>query len=217
MRSPSCVVVDYESGNVFSVLNALRSLGTEAELTRDPARILAADRVVLPGVGAFGKAAERLGGHGLYETIWEFIETGRPFLGICVGMQILMEEGHEFGTHTGLGVIPGTVEKIDIRDTAGQALRVPVIGWYPIEAPIEQGLQAFRGTPFEDVQERSAFYFVHSFATCPRDPATVLATVTHAGRPVTAAIRKDNVIGVQFHPERSAETGLALLDGFLKL
>jgi len=217
VRSPSCVVVDYESGNVFSVLNALRSLGTEAELSRDPARILAADRVVLPGVGAFGRAAERLRGHGLDETIAAFIETGRPFLGICVGMQILMEEGHEFGTHRGLGVIPGTVEKIDIRDATGQPLRVPVIGWYPIEAPVERGTQICRGTPFQDLQQRSAFYFVHSFAARPRDPAAVLATVTHAGEPVTAAIRKDNVIGVQFHPERSAETGLALLDGFLKL
>jgi glutamine amidotransferase len=195
----------------------LRSLGTEAELTRDPARILAADRVVLPGVGAFGKAAERLCGHGLDETITTFIETGRPFLGICVGMQILMEEGHEFGAHRGLGVIPGTVEKIDIRDAAGQPLRVPVIGWSPIEAPVEPGTEVFRCTPFQDMQQRSAFYFVHAFAARPRDPATVLATVTHAGEPVTAAIRKDNVIGVQFHPERSAETGLALLDRFLKL
>lgn len=217
VRSPSCVVIDYESGNVFSVLNALRSLGTEAELTRDPERILAADRVVLPGVGAFGRAAERLRGHALDETITTFIETGRPFLGICVGMQILMEEGYEFGAHRGLGVIPGTVEKIHIRDAAGEPLRVPVIGWYPIEAPVQQGPQVFRGTPFQDLQEMSAFYFVHSFAVCPRDPAAVLATVTHAGQPVAAAIRKDNVTGVQFHPERSAETGLKLLDGFLKL
>lgn len=217
MTSPSCVVVDYESGNVFSVLNALRSLGTEAELTRDPARILAADRVVLPGVGAFGRATERLRGHGLDETIAAFIDTGRPFLGICVGMQILMEKGYEFGTHRGLGVIPGTVEKIDIRDAAGQPLRVPVIGWYPIEAPVEAGTEVLRGTPLQDMQQRSAFYFVHSFAVRPRDPAAVLATVTHAGEPVTAAIRKDNVIGVQFHPERSAETGLAVLDRFLKL
>lgn len=216
MRS-KCVVIDYGIGNVFSVMHALRSLGVEADLSSDPDRILAADRVVLPGVGAFGRAAERLRGLGLDETTSAFIATGRPFLGICVGMQLLMEEGHEFGTHPGLGIFPGTVDKVDITEEDGRRLRVPLIGWYPLTPPPGQDASVFRGTPLEGARDGDAYYFVHSFAVRPADPAAVLATVSHAEQPVPAAIRKDNVIGVQFHPERSGEAGLALLDRFLKL
>lgn len=212
-----CVVIDYGSGNTFSVMHALRSLGIEADLSRDPDCILAADRVLLPGVGAFGRASERLRGLGLDKTVRTFIETGRPFLGICVGMQLLMEEGHEFGTHPGLGVIPGTVDKIDIADGDGRRLRVPLIGWYSLDPPPGQDAGAFRGTPLEGARSGDAYYFVHSFAVQPADPDAVLATVTHGGQSVPAAIRKDNVVGTQFHPERSGEAGLAVLDRFLKL
>ena len=215
--SSKCVVIDYGSGNVFSVMHALRSLGIAADLSRDPESILAADRVILPGVGAFGRAAEGLRGLGLDETTRAFITTGRPFLGICVGMQLLMEEGHEFGTHPGLGVFPGTVDKIDITDENGRKPRVPLIGWYPLAPLPGQDAGIFCGTPREGVRDGDAYYFVHSFAVRPADPKAVLATVSHAGQPVPAAIGKDNVIGVQFHPERSGEAGLALLDRFLKL
>ncbi|WP_272010096.1 imidazole glycerol phosphate synthase subunit HisH [Roseovarius sp. ZX-A-9] len=215
--SSKCAVVDYGSGNVFSVMHALRSLGIEADLSRDPEHIVTADRVLLPGVGAFGRASQQLRSSGLDEAIGTFIETGRPFLGICVGMQLLMEEGYEFGTHPGMGIIPGTVDKIDIADDDGRRLRVPLIGWHALAPPPGQDAGIFRGTPLEGVRDGDAYYFVHSFAVRPANPSAVLATVTHAGQQVPAAIRKGNVIGVQFHPERSGEAGLALLDRFLKL
>jgi len=215
--SSKCVVIDYGSGNVFSVMHALRSLGIAADLSRNPDSILAADRVVLPGVGAFGRAAERLYDLGLDETIHAFIATGRPFLGICVGMQLLMEEGSEFGTHTGLGVFSGTVDKIEITKENDQPLRVPLIGWYPLNLLPEQDVGIFCSTQREAGRDGDAYYFVHSFAVRPADSKAVLATVSHAGQPVPAVIRKDNVTGVQFHPERSGEAGLALLDRFLKL
>ena len=135
MSSTSCIVLDYGIGNVFSVLHALEACGTKATLSRDRAEILAADRIILPGVGAFGRAADRLRDLGLDETIHEFIRTERPFLGICVGMQLLMDVGYEFGEHRGLGVIGGTVEKIAFTDSDGRPVRVPLIGWYPLALP----------------------------------------------------------------------------------
>ncbi|WGV15419.1 imidazole glycerol phosphate synthase subunit HisH [Fuscovulum ytuae] len=215
--SSKCVVIDYGSGNVFSVMHALLSLWVEADLSSDPDRILAADRVVLPGVGAFRRTAERLRGLGFDETTSAFITTGRPFLGICVGMQLLMEEGHDFGTRSGLGIFPGTVDKVDITEEDGCRLRVPLISWYLMTPLPGQDASVFRGTPLEGAPDGDAHYFVHSFAVRPADPVAVLATVSQAEQPVPAAIRKDNVFGVQFHPERSGEAGLALLDRFLKL
>ncbi len=213
MKAPSCVVIDYGIGNVFSVLHALKSLGVNAVLTRDRAEILAADRVILPGVGAFGRAADRLRAYGLDDTIRGFVDIGRPFLGICVGMQLLMSRGNEFGVHRGLDIIPGTVEKIDITTEVGTKLRVPLIGWYPI-TPVKESLS---GTPLEHASYDAAYYFVHSYAVQPDNPENCLASVIHQGHPVTAAVRHENAIGVQFHPERSGADGLALLNRFIAL
>lgn len=208
----SCVIIDYGIGNVFSVTQALVHLDASVELTSDHATIMAADRVILPGVGAFGRAVDTLRSMHLDETIHAFIETGRPFLGICVGMQVLMERGLEFGTHMGLGLFKGTVEPINVRDCIGQALRVPVIGWNSIHPT---STARWEKTAFGNVARGSDFYFVHSYAATVEDPADVAAFV-HAGTGhLTAAIQRDNITGVQFHPERSAEAGLACLTGFL--
>lgn len=212
MSASRCVIVDYGIGNVFSVGHALRSRGAEVALKRDAAAILSADRVILPGVGAFGRAADRLRDYGLDETLLRFIETGRPFLGICVGMQLLMTRGHEFGVHDGLGVIAGEVRKVSGTGPDGQPLRVPLIGWYPVEPG-----GGYEGTLMEGAPAEDAYYFVHSYAAEPDAPEDVLAFVRHGDATVTAVARRDNVVGTQFHPERSGEAGLALLDRFLSL
>lgn len=217
MTTTSCVVVDYGIGNTFSVSQALRHCGASVELTGDLARIKAADRVILPGVGAFGRAVERLRVRGLEEAILRFIDSGRPFLGICVGMQVLMSVGTEFGTHRGFGVFEGGVEKVDIPAPGGGKLRVPLIGWSPLDAPGADAPARWTDTPLEDCTPRSAFYFVHSFAAVPADLRDVLAVARHGEASVVAAIRRDNVYGVQFHPERSGACGLAVLQRFLEL
>lgn len=214
MTSRSCVVVDYGIGNVFSVTQALRQLGADVQLTSDRATILGADRLILPGVGAFGRAVDTLRTMGLDETLHRFIETGRPFLGICVGMQILMEEGLEFGNHKGLGFFKGRVAKIDISDEEGRKLRVPLIGW---NTPVPPAPGRWDGTLFATLPPSTDFYFVHSFAVQADDPTDVAAEVAVGSGRVTAAIRKDNITGVQFHPERSAAGGQAFLDGFMAL
>ena len=216
MSAQSCVVVDYGLGNVFSVMQALRNLPCDARLSGDPREIRAADRVILPGVGAFGRAADRLRTLKLEEPILDFIGTGRPFLGICVGMQLLFDIGSEFGEHPGLGLVRGRVDRIDLEDGAGAPMRVPLIGWHPL-APPEGNRERWAGTPLAGLPDESAFYFVHSFAAREVEPDALLAVTRHAGGEVVAAVQKDNVMGTQFHPERSAQSGLALLEAFLTI
>jgi glutamine amidotransferase len=213
----SCVVVDYGIGNVFSVMHALEARGVSARLTRDSNDIRNAEKVILPGVGAFGRAIERLKSSGLDDDIRAFIETERPFLGICVGMQLLMSKGSEFGEHDGLGLIDGTVDKIAIVDNAGRNMKVPIIGWYPIVPHENRGAKGFEGTPFAGLPSESAFYFVHSYSCVPSNPMHVLAQVEHDGRKVVAAVQRDNIMGVQFHPERSGQDGLEFLDTFVAM
>lgn len=212
--SGTCVVVDYGLGNVFSVMQALRDFPVECTLTSDPAAIAAADRLILPGVGAFGRAASRLRDLGFDQAILEFIATERPFLGICVGMQLLHDIGNEFGEHRGLGVIGGSVDAIRSPDAVTDGLRVPLIGWHPLVPP-DGDYDRWTGTPLAGLAHDAAFYFVHSFAAQPRDPSAVLALTRHGERTLTAAVHSGNVIGTQFHPERSAHAGRAFLRSFL--
>ena len=216
MSTLRCAIVDYGIGNVFSVMQALKKLDAQTELTSDPRAIAAADRVILPGVGAYGKAAERLRDSGLDQAVMEFVGTGRPFLGICVGMQLLFEIGTEFGEHRGLGLIPGSVDRISISREDGTAIRVPLIGWHPL-TPAEGGSYGdWEGTPLQGMDRDAAFYFVHSFSARAAQPENVLAVTRHEGHSVVAAVKSGNVLGTQFHPERSSTHGIAFLDRFLR-
>ena len=193
-------LVDIQSGNLHSVENALRAAGAEdVTITADPDVIARADRIVLPGVGAFGACAHNLRAvAGLEEALREAaLERGRPFLGICVGMQLMADAGEEMGAHAGLGWLPGRVRRIE-PDTMDA--KIPHMGWNDV-------------VPSEDhsLIEPGEAYFLHSYAY---EGEGVLATTDHAG-PVTAAIGRDTLIGVQFHPEKSQRYGLALLEGFL--
>jgi glutamine amidotransferase len=205
-------IVDYGMGNLRSVEKALQKLGHAAEVTGDPAAIRAAERVILPGVGAFGAAIANLrrpvdGGEPLAAVVLEAIEIGKPFLGICLGMQLLLSVSEELGTHTGIDVISGRVRKFDFG--GDPSLKIPHMGW--------NGLRFPRATPlFSGLEDGASVYFVHSFYCDPEAPSVVAATCDHGG-PFCAALARDNLYAVQFHPEKSGAAGLRILANFAAL
>jgi glutamine amidotransferase len=203
-------VVDYGVGNLFSIARSIEKAGGEARLSTDPEEVLKAERLLLPGVGAFGACAAQLASAGMAEPVKAFAATGRPFLGICVGMQLLFDKSLEFGEHAGLGLIPGTVEAIP-----SDGRKVPHIGWNALRLGPARG--GWEGSIFETLRpgEASA-YFVHSFAGRAAEPADVLSIVDYKGVDVCAAVQRDNVCGVQFHPEKSGPVGLTLLEAYLR-
>ena len=199
-------IIDYGVGNLFSLRCSLEAVGAQAAVTGDPAVIRAADRLILPGVGAFADAAELLRGTGLDRVVCEETRSGKPLLGICLGMQLLFDESLEYGRHPGLGLIPGTVAPI--RDVIPGGYKVPHIGWNALHFP--------KGRPvhplFARIREGDCVYFVHSYyGTNCAD--SVIATAEY-GPELTAAVARDNVMGVQFHPEKSGAVGLAILAAF---
>jgi len=205
-------LIDYGSGNLRSAEKALReaarrhAIDADIVVTADPARVAAADRVVLPGVGAFASCRAGLDASGVYDAMNQAVHArGAPFLGICVGHQLLASEGLEFGVTPGLDWIGGQVKKLEPRDPA---LTIPHMGWNAIAFARDHAL-------FQGVETGAHMYFANSFALTPTDPADVLATTDHGG-PFTAAVAKGNVAGVQFHPEKSQAAGLALLANFLE-
>jgi glutamine amidotransferase len=207
-------IVDYGMGNLRSVWKAFRHLGADARLTDDPHAVAAAQAVVLPGVGAFGDCMSNLARLGLIPPILGAIRSGKPYLGICLGLQILFEESDEFGFSKGLGVLAGSVARFPsrIRDPeTGQEtpLKVPHIGWNDLELVGEA--PHLRGLP-----PGAHFYFVHSYFVRPRDPG-VVATTTKYGVEFVSSVRKGNLFACQFHPEKSQEPGLRLLRNFLDL
>lgn len=208
------VIADYGIGNLLSVQRAFAHRGAEVTVSGDPAVVAAAERLVVPGVGAFGRCTQELRAQGLWEPVQAVARSGRPWLGICVGMQMMMDYSEEFGRHEGFGLIAGDVRAIPRSDVDGQPQKVPHIGWNRL-APAAGADWA--GTILDGVSPDSAVYFVHSFAAAPSDPAAVLATAPYGGRPVVAAVRHGNAFGVQFHPEKSGAVGLAVIDAFLAL
>lgn len=204
-------IIDYDMGNLRSVQKAFEKVGATAMVTRDPAEIAGASHVVLPGVGAFKDCMHNLEAYGLIDPILKAISSGRPFLGICLGLQLLFEEGEEFGVHRGLGVIKGRVVRFpSMKDEAtGADLKVPHMGWNVARMKKESPL-------FKGVEDGSYFYFVHSYYAAP-DDGTVVLTSTDYGMDFTSSISKDNVMACQFHPEKSQKVGLRLLKNFSEL
>jgi glutamine amidotransferase len=198
------VVVDYGMGNLHSVRNALDLIGADVLVTRDPDEIREAERIVLPGVGAFGECVANLERAGLVEVLRkQVIDRATPFLGICLGMQVLAREGEEFGRHAGLGWVPGIVRRFD-----APGLKVPQVGWNEIEPQVESPL-------FRRLGRNPCFYFVHSYHFVADDRRAIAATADYGG-PFTAAILWRNIFATQFHPEKSQECGLRLLENFLE-
>ncbi len=207
-------VIDYGVGNLLSVSRAFAHCGADVVVTSDAATILAARRVVLPGVGAFANGMQALCEHRLDAVVREFAASGKPLLGICLGMQMLMDASEEFGETDGLGLIPGRVVGIPAVDTAGQQLKVPHIGWSELLLP--EGREAWAGTALEAVTPGNAAYFVHSFMARPQAGEDRLADCLVGGHRVCAAVRRDNVQGCQFHPEKSGSVGLTIIKTFLR-
>ncbi|MBU1545519.1 MAG: imidazole glycerol phosphate synthase subunit HisH [Proteobacteria bacterium] len=212
----STVIVDYGVGNLRSVARAFEFCGAEATISSDPKTITLADRIVLPGVGAFGDCMSGLQTRGLRHPLMEFVDTDRPFLGICVGMQILHEIGEEFGQHEGLGIIAGRVSPIPREGTDGCLHKVPFIGWSGIFLPENEG-KSWENTILANTKKGANVYFVHSFGAKPTNPENILAVYYYNGQPITAAVRSHNVYGCQFHPEKSGQVGLQIIKDFLKL
>ncbi len=213
------VIVDYNIGNVFSVAHALKEVGADPDLNGSHEAIAGAERLILPGVGAFASAKAELDRRGLLEPILAFIDTGRPFLGICVGMQLLMEVSTEFGRTEGLGLIKGEVSSVPKTSIDGSKHPVPHIAWASLNAPQPHAAAIlWRNTPLASLTPgRSACYFVHSFMAYPSDSSTILAQADYNGRTITAAVRRDNITGLQFHPERSGLAGQKVLSSFIDM
>lgn len=200
-------IVDYGVGNLFSLRSSLLYIGQEAVITADPAVLRAAEKIILPGVGAFGDAAEKLRATGLGELVKQEAGKGKPVLGICLGMQLLLEKSYEYGEHEGLGLIPGVIRPI--ADVIPADYKIPHIGWNGLHFGNE------KHPLFRYLAEGDHVYFVHSYygAQCEE---SVIATAEY-GASLTAAVARGNVMGCQFHPEKSGTVGLAILRAFCEM
>ena len=204
-------VVDYGRGNLFSLGQALRHLGADFALAEAPAALATATRIVLPGVGAFGDCMEGLRERGLVDPLIAAVrDRGVPFLGICVGMQIMASQGEEFGRHAGLGLVAGTVRRLPDPAAPRGRLRVPNVGWRTLRPRSNAGF-------LDGVAAGTLAYFVHSYALDPADPADVSADFDFNGAAVPAIVKRGGMIGFQFHPEKSGAGGLELLRRFLAM
>lgn len=207
------VVIDYGVGNLLSVRRALEHCGASVQVTSDPELILDAPKVVLPGVGAFSKGMEELGRRGLDVVVREVAANGVPLLGICLGMQMLLDESDEFGTTAGLGLIPGRVIAVPTTSSDGHTQKIPHIGWNSLVFP--QGHKSWQQSLLHDIKQGAAVYFVHSFMASPSSPEDRIADCLYGDVPVSAVIGRNNVFGCQFHPEKSGDVGLQVMKNFL--
>jgi imidazole glycerol-phosphate synthase subunit HisH len=199
-------VIDYDMGNLHSACKGLETAGAKTVVTDRAAELHKADAVVLPGVGAFDPAMQHLQARGLVPVIQDVIASGKPFLGICLGMQILFDRSEE-GQESGLGVFPGVIQRFESEPN----LTIPHMGWNQLDYT-QPDLALWKGLP-----DRAWVYFVHSYYVKPADLTLTAATVTHGSQTVTAAIARNNVMAVQFHPEKSSDAGLQLLANFVAL
>ena len=200
-------IVDYGVGNLFSLQSSFAAIGEEVVISSERTVIESAERIILPGVGAFADAAEKLRRSGLDQVVLTETRKGKPLLGICLGMQMLFEKSYEYGEHEGLGLIPGVVRPI--RGYVADDLKIPHIGWNPLH------LKTPKDPLFRYLEDGDCVYFVHSFFATDCDDF-VIATAEY-GRELTAAVRRGNVWGAQFHPEKSGKVGLAILKAFCEV
>ena len=198
-------IIDYDAGNIKSVEKAIQFLGKEAVITRNPEEILSASHVILPGVGAFGDAMEKLHKYGLVPVIYEVVERNIPFIGICLGLQLLFEKSEETPGVEGLSILKGEIKRIPDKDD----LKIPHIGWNSLKYPN-------KGRLYEGIAEDSYVYFVHSYYLDAKDKDIVVAT-TEYGTNIHASVEKGNVFACQFHPEKSSAVGLKILENFLNV
>ena len=202
-------IVDYGVGNIFSLYGSFKYIGAEVVLTSEPDEIKKADKIILPGVGAFADAAEKLRGSGLADVVVEEVKKGKPLLGICLGMQMLFERSFEYGEHKGLGLIKGDI--VPMEGVVPGNYKIPHIGWNGLHFPKNKQ----KNELFKYIDENDCVYFVHSYYGTNCDDALIAST--EYGAELTAAVADKNVYGVQFHPEKSGEVGMKILKAFCEL
>ena len=209
-----CVIIDYGLCNLLSVANALRYLGVKSHVSAFPEDLQKADCAILPGVGAFEDGMKGLQNCGLIAPIHDFVKTGRPFLGICLGMELFLTKSYEFGEHQGLNLIPGEVLPFQKPPgITGQLLKVPHVGW----SSLQQRESKWEGSLLDGIPNQSEMYFVHSFYVSPTDKRNVLAETEYGGKFFCSVVSRGNIYGCQFHPEKSADQGLRIFSNFLKM
>lgn len=210
MNGPSIVIIDYGFGNLHSLAKALVHLGAVSVITQQPEDIERADAVFLPGVGAFGEGMAELSRRGFLAPLKTYASSGKPLFGICLGMQFLFEYSEEFGRHEGLGLLSSGVTKIVPQ---GSGYKIPHIGWNELRFPA--GRTSWDNTVLDGIPEKSQAYFVHSYAAAPSDTSDTLAQSEYGGAVFASVVAKGGIVGTQFHPEKSGETGLRILKNFL--
>lgn len=198
-------IIDYGLGNLFSINNACERVGLETVITSDIEVITNADALILPGVGAFGDAMQSLLANNIAGTILEFVKTGKPFLGICLGMQLMFSESEEFGNHKGLGLIKGKIVKFPPQNAQRENIRVPQIQWNQIYAAEKN---RWDHSPLKNIAEGTYMHFVHSYYAIPEDNNTILTYSEYEGVKYASAVMQDNMVGIQYHPEKSADEGI---------
>lgn len=212
MCATKVTIIDYGVGNLLSVKRGLEQCGADVTLTSDPDQILNAERIILPGVGAFKNAMQALSHLRLIEPIRELAHRQIPLLGICLGMQLLLDESVEFGTTAGLGLIPGRVMPVPSQSQFSVTQKIPHIGWSSLQ--LSESSSTWEGTLLQNNQPGEATYFVHSFMAVPTDASHRLADCIYGGHRLPAVIGRDQITGCQFHPEKSGEVGLKILRKF---
>jgi glutamine amidotransferase len=215
MADKKVTIIDYGMGNLFSIERAIRAAGGISEISGDRDVIQNAEGLILPGVGAFGEAMRQLTDTGIDKTIVEFVKSGKPLLGICLGMQLLMNESYEFGHHTGLGLVEGKVVRFQEPTGSENKYKLPQIGWNRIELPPDFEDTRWNDTILKGIKPGSFFYFVHSYICLPDKQNDVLATTKYGKDTYCSVVCKKNVSGCQFHPERSGKEGLLIYKNFL--
>lgn len=216
-NSPTVAIVDYGMGNLFSVKHASTHAGLNARITSDVAELTGADGVILPGVGAFGDAMEALQHLDMVSPLREAAVSGKPIMGICLGMQLLMTESHEFGIHRGLGVIDGDVVRLENPRDGTRVLKVPHVGWNRVATARTSpcnGMGIWEDTPLRGIQDGEYMYFVHSYYVRPADPGVILSHTLYGHIDFCSSVRKLNIFACQFHPERSGLRGLQIYSDF---
>ena len=222
MTRPRAVIVDYGMGNLFSARQAAERAGLDAVISAAREEVLAADAVVLPGMGAFGDAMAALRELALVEALQSVAVSGRPIMGVCLGMQLLMTRSFEFGEHEGLGLVPGEVRRLSQPlGMDGRRLKVPHVGWNRIHRPLSHGAVSgssnrWIGTPLEELSDGEYMYFVHSYHVTPADSHHVLSVSRFGDVEFCSTLIEDNIFGTQFHPERSGPEGLKIYENFAR-
>ncbi len=210
---PKVTVVDYNMSNLLNVVRAFEHCGAKVYIAQSGQEIAKASRLVLPGVGAFKNGMKELNSCNLVEPIKVFGKSGKPFLGICLGMQMMLDNSEEFGNHPGLGLIPGNVVKISSTGKKGFAHKIPHIGWNKLLA--SEAYPNWRETIFSQLPKAASMYFVHSYVAIPKNKSNRLADCDYNGHLLCAALKSENLYGCQFHPEKSGQYGLKIINEFI--